>query len=468
MYDHAKKTTIDNKNQQSKTNTNTNLPCNIPNSALLNLIEKTSQTSNSNNQYEMSKELKQKFKRNYFSHDRNCLKDEGSNVSGLPDNLKTGIENLSGMDMSNVKVHYNSNQPAALGALAYTRGTNIYVAPGQEKHIPHEAWHVVQQSRGRVMPTLQMKGSSISDDSSLEREANTMGECASRVGSTSAARQRSIESSAISAPTGAVTQFMKAPPPDKENRGFFGYIWDALKSFLWSTPDQQTSAQRQEEPETKKPLSATRETSAPLLQEEKPLSQIQLSEPIKAVSGESLSRSLSHTSEGHPQELSPSFFAPQQELSESPVKLPAQSPDLLKAPHSKEGGTKEKYHKKEPKKPKWKVKTREERPAAASPKTETVLPDPREGYTAHDMYKSRICVRGMENVEARHVNTVYEHLFNGNFHQSEKIKGATSSDYYLHLCKTDPTSLYLVTKDGDQHFTIIGQGQVSDGWHDFR
>jgi len=98
------------------------------------------------------------------------------NNTGLPDNLKSGIENLSGVAMDNVKVHYNSSQPAQLNALAYAQGTDIHVAPGQEKHLPHEAWHVVQQAQGRVRPTMQMKdGVPVNDDQGLEREADLMG-----------------------------------------------------------------------------------------------------------------------------------------------------------------------------------------------------------------------------------------------------------------------------------------------------
>lgn len=98
------------------------------------------------------------------------------NNTGLPDNLKNGIETLSGMSMDNVKVHYNSSQPAQLNALAYAQGTNIHVAPGQEQHLPHEAWHVVQQAQGRVKPTMQMKdGVPVNDDKGLEHEADVMG-----------------------------------------------------------------------------------------------------------------------------------------------------------------------------------------------------------------------------------------------------------------------------------------------------
>ncbi|MCA2997720.1 MAG: hypothetical protein ING75_03870, partial [Rhodocyclaceae bacterium] len=45
------------------------------------------------------------------------------NTTGLPDNLKHGIESLSGMNMDNVNVHLNSSKPAQLNAHAYAQGT---------------------------------------------------------------------------------------------------------------------------------------------------------------------------------------------------------------------------------------------------------------------------------------------------------------------------------------------------------
>jgi hypothetical protein len=70
---------------------------------------------------------------------------KSANRSGLPDNLKAGIESLSGLDLSEVRVHYNSGKPAQLSALAYAQGDDVHVAPEEERHLPHEAWHVVQQ-----------------------------------------------------------------------------------------------------------------------------------------------------------------------------------------------------------------------------------------------------------------------------------------------------------------------------------
>ncbi|WPR77389.1 DUF4157 domain-containing protein [Algoriphagus sp. NG3] len=99
------------------------------------------------------------------------------NRTGLPDQVKNGVEALSGYTLDDVKVHYNSTKPGQLQAHAYAQGTDIHIAPGQEKHLPHEAWHVVQQKQGRVSPTHQMKsGVRINDDLGLEEEADRMGE----------------------------------------------------------------------------------------------------------------------------------------------------------------------------------------------------------------------------------------------------------------------------------------------------
>ncbi|RKP47017.1 eCIS core domain-containing protein [Trinickia fusca] len=108
------------------------------------------------------------------------------NSTGLPDDLKSGIENLSGLPMDKVKVHYNSARPAQMRALAYAQGADIHLAPGQEKHLPHEAWHLVQQAKRRVRPTLQMgAGTPVNDDKGLEHEADVMGARASQMRSDS-------------------------------------------------------------------------------------------------------------------------------------------------------------------------------------------------------------------------------------------------------------------------------------------
>ena len=113
---------------------------------------------------------------NHYSTQKPYPIQKKENKTGLPDTLKSGIENLSGYSMDDVKVHYNSNKPAHLQAHAYAQGTDIHLASGQERHLAHEAWHVVQQKQGRVRPTKQLKATvSINDDAGLEKEADIMG-----------------------------------------------------------------------------------------------------------------------------------------------------------------------------------------------------------------------------------------------------------------------------------------------------
>ncbi len=103
------------------------------------------------------------------------------NSTGLPSLLKSGVERLSGFSMEDVRVHWNSPEPARFQAHAYARGTDIHLAQGQEQHLPHEAWHVVQQKQGRVGPeSVQAHGAPVNDDPGLEQEADRMGALALR------------------------------------------------------------------------------------------------------------------------------------------------------------------------------------------------------------------------------------------------------------------------------------------------
>jgi Domain of unknown function (DUF4157) len=99
-----------------------------------------------------------------------------TNNARLPDDLKYGVEALSGVSLDGVNVHYNSSRPARFNASAYTQGRDIHIAPGQERYVPHEAWHVTQQAQGRVLPTIHTKdGLPVSYNQRLEHEADVMG-----------------------------------------------------------------------------------------------------------------------------------------------------------------------------------------------------------------------------------------------------------------------------------------------------
>lgn len=97
------------------------------------------------------------------------------NNTGLPDNLKSGMESLSGMNLDHVKTHYNSPKPATVQAHAYAQGSDIHLAAGQEQHLPHELAHVVQQAQGRVQATTAVNGMPVNDNAGLENEADVMG-----------------------------------------------------------------------------------------------------------------------------------------------------------------------------------------------------------------------------------------------------------------------------------------------------
>ncbi|ASZ10859.1 DUF4157 domain-containing protein [Chitinophaga pendula] len=137
------------------------------------------------------------------------------NNTGLPDQLKTGIEATSGFSMDDVKVHYSSDKPAQLQALAYAQGTDIHIGPGQEKHLPHEAWHVVQQKQGRVQPTIQRKGARpINDDVGLEQEADVMGRQAlSGVAQVGVLKQQSVSNPTVQGIFGITRDLLSAAVP---------------------------------------------------------------------------------------------------------------------------------------------------------------------------------------------------------------------------------------------------------------
>jgi len=146
---------------------------------------------------------------------------EAKNETGMSSSLKSGLENLSGEDLSGVRVHRNSSKPEAINAHAYAKGQDIHLAPGQEKHLPHEGWHVVQQMQGRVQATIQKKSTLINDDDGLEKEADVMGGKAAQMNSKdSTSKVKNAEASANTknvSSTGVVQRAMKFEYQFKDN-----------------------------------------------------------------------------------------------------------------------------------------------------------------------------------------------------------------------------------------------------------
>lgn len=99
----------------------------------------------------------------------------------LPEAVQRKMAEFFKADFSDVRVHVG-NEAAAIGALAFTHGSDLYFAHGQynpmsvhgQRLIAHELTHVVQQREGRVRNTFG-SGIAIVQDPMLEREAELSG-----------------------------------------------------------------------------------------------------------------------------------------------------------------------------------------------------------------------------------------------------------------------------------------------------
>jgi len=99
----------------------------------------------------------------------------------LPPRLRGALEHLSGLDLRGVRVHARSPLPALVGARAFAYGCDVYLGPGGDDALAHEAWHAVQQMQGRVRATARVNGLPLNDDPALEAEAERMGRRAERL-----------------------------------------------------------------------------------------------------------------------------------------------------------------------------------------------------------------------------------------------------------------------------------------------
>jgi len=109
-----------------------------------------------------------------------------ANFSGggqpLPPDVRTKMESFFGASFGEVRVHVGPHA-AAIGALAFTQGTDIHFAPGQynpmtpqgQQILGHELAHVLQQRAGRVRNPFGT-GVAVVQDHLLEAEADRLGE----------------------------------------------------------------------------------------------------------------------------------------------------------------------------------------------------------------------------------------------------------------------------------------------------
>lgn len=98
----------------------------------------------------------------------------------LPPAVQTKMEHALGHSFSDVRVH-EGPQAKSVGALAYTRGTDLHFAPGRyspathegQKILGHELAHVVQQKAGRVAVP-KGPGAPVNANPALEAEADAL------------------------------------------------------------------------------------------------------------------------------------------------------------------------------------------------------------------------------------------------------------------------------------------------------
>lgn len=99
----------------------------------------------------------------------------------LPKEVQRKMEAALGGDFSDVRIHVGS-EVAAIGAIAFTWGSDIHFAPGHynphsiqgQQLLGHELAHVLQQRAGRVRNPFG-NGTAVVQDHALEAEADRLG-----------------------------------------------------------------------------------------------------------------------------------------------------------------------------------------------------------------------------------------------------------------------------------------------------
>ncbi|HZU30528.1 MAG TPA: DUF4157 domain-containing protein [Candidatus Angelobacter sp.] len=99
----------------------------------------------------------------------------------LPKEVQAKMESALGGDFSDVRIHVGS-EVAAIGAIAFTWGSDIHFAPGHynphsiqgQQLLGHELAHVLQQRAGRVRNPFG-NGTAVVQDNALEAEADRLG-----------------------------------------------------------------------------------------------------------------------------------------------------------------------------------------------------------------------------------------------------------------------------------------------------
>ena len=169
------------------------------------------------------------MKQNVIQRAEKQPKQQGPNLTGIPTQMKLDFERRSGLSFDDVRVHYNSDKPTRIGALAYTQGTRVYMAPGQERHLGHELGHVIQQKSFRVPPTSWINGQPVNDSPALECQADFLSSfpCAISHSEDGRRKQYPIQKLSIQISVDDETDTINVPAPDDPN-------FNAVVRYLYS------------------------------------------------------------------------------------------------------------------------------------------------------------------------------------------------------------------------------------------
>lgn len=116
----------------------------------------------------------------------------------LPSAVRQRMETLFGADLSEVRIHQGA-QPASIGAVAFTAGSQIYFAPGQyrptepagQRLLATQLAYVLQQRTGMARNP-SGRGAVVVRDPALDAQAAQIGELAGRPGAVQAKAARGL------------------------------------------------------------------------------------------------------------------------------------------------------------------------------------------------------------------------------------------------------------------------------------
>lgn len=150
----------------------------------------------------------------------------------LPEPVQRKMEATFNSSFADVRIHVGP-QAAAIGALAFTHGSNIYFAPGQynpimphgQRLLGHELTHVVQQRAGRARNPFG-SGVAVVQDQALEAEADRMGFKAASPTALVFGVEGLVQTKALFFPSASVVQLRhraEAWAGNRSKTGFSGY-----------------------------------------------------------------------------------------------------------------------------------------------------------------------------------------------------------------------------------------------------